>query len=497
MNKATELGIDVIITDHHKPDEKLPGAYAIINPKAEDLYPFYDLAGVGVVYKLVFALFFSYTKYYNKEMIILDIETTGLERTDEIIEIGAIKLRNLINIEEFHEYVKPNGILTEEIKKITSITDEQLSLARDTKDVINDFSSFIKDGILVGHNIANFDLLYLNDYMNKYLGHDIKNEIIDTLELSQTHLKLEKNNLESVSKFFKIEVDGTLRHNALYDAKVTAEIFKKFFKITKKIKEILDLFSEYAVLGTLADVVPLTGENRLIVKKGLEKLNNTDIIGFELLVKKLIDLKRLNINGKKLNSKALSWKIIPILNAAGRMGMAEKALKLLITEDKTEAEKIVDELIQINEQRKGKQELNFSKIMDILEEKVDIINDKIFVIDVENMEHGVTGVIANRIKDMFYRPVVIVIMEDKAGVGTARSIEQFKIFDAFKKCEDLLIQFGGHPYAVGFSINLKNVELFKKRIKAIADQELQDKDLIPALDIDAEISIACLNPEFD
>ncbi|MBU1077460.1 MAG: single-stranded-DNA-specific exonuclease RecJ, partial [Spirochaetes bacterium] len=480
VDRAAQLNIDVIITDHHTPEEQLPNAVAVINPKSDEKYPFKDLAGAGVAYKLIFGLFFSYTKYFNKEVVVLDLETTGFDTDDEIIEIGAIKLKNLIKIDEFHEYVKPHKPIKDEIKEITGITDEKLYSARPVSFVIKDFYKFINDSILVGHNIDGFDMPFIKRDIKKHLKKSIKNETVDTLTLSREHLNLPSNKLIHVAEFFNIKIPGEY-HSAYYDAQVTVEIFRRFYKITKKVKKILEMFSEYAVLGTLADVVTLTDENRLIVKKGMEQLKKTNIIGLDLLIKKL------NIEKKNINSKTMAWKIVPLLNAPGRMGMAQKSLQLLITDNRKEAQEVVDELLVINQKRKDKQQLNFDKVMSILEEKVDVEHDKIFIIDIKDMEHGVTGVIANRIKDMYYRPVVILILKDGEGIGTARSIEQFKIYEAFKQCEDLFMDFGGHKYAVGFSLKEEKLEEFKKRLKGIADETLQLEDLVPVLEIDAEI----------
>lgn len=480
MKKAADLGIDVIITDHHTPQDRLPEAYAVINPKCDDRYPFKDLAGVGVAYKLLFALFFSYNKYFDREVVVLDLETTGFNPDDEIIEIGAVKMKNFVPVSEFHRYVKPRRPISPEVEQLTGITEEKLFKEEGIEAVIGGFYGFIKDALLVGHNIKGFDILFIQREVKKHLGIKMKNEMVDTLELARAHLSIRHHNLKAVADFFRIPVRGPL-HNAMNDALVTAEIFKKFFRITRKQKEILEFFSEFAVLGSIADIVPLLDENRLIVKKGLEKLEKTDIPGLELL------LKRLNISPKGITSRTLSWKVIPIINAAGRMGLADRSLRLLLAESKREAEPIVDELLELNRQRKEKQQLNFEKVMAILEQKVDVEKDKIFIIDITDMEHGVTGVIANRIMDIYYRPVVILILKDGEGIGTARSIEQFRIYEAFSQCRDLFIDFGGHKYAVGFSLKEENFEPFKKRLKAIAEQSIRDEDLVPVLEIDAEI----------
>ncbi len=482
VEKANKNNMDVIITDHHTPEEKLPAAIAVINPKCEDNYPFKDLAGVGVVYKFIYSLFYSYTPYYNKEIVAVDLETTGLDLDDDqIIEIGAVKMRNFVQTGKFQEFIKPSGPLSGEVKKITGITDKELSTAGPASSVIKEFNRFINGAVLVGHNIDEFDLKFIKRYIRKYLDKDIENETIDTLKLARAHLNLTNNKLSDVALFFKIK--STRRsHRAYADALIVVEIFKMFFKITKKIKKILEEFIEYAVLGTLADVVPLNDENRMIVKYGLERIRNTSIIGIDIL------LKKMNIDKETLTSRTLVWNVIPVLNSPGRMGMADKSLKLLLTQDEDEAGKIADEIISINEDRKSRQGIIFNKIMDTLEDKVDIKHDKIFIIDIQDVAHGVTGIIANKIKDLYYRPIVVLVVNDDLGIGSGRSIEQFMIHEAFKKCEDLFIDFGGHKYAVGFSIKSEKIEEFKDRLKKIADQSLEDEDLLPVLGIDAEIS---------
>ncbi len=480
VKKADEYNIDIIITDHHTPADIIPEVYAVINPKADANYPFKELCGAGVAFKLVTALYYSYSKYFGKEFVVFDLETTGFKGDDEIIEIGAVKLKNFIEIARYHKYVKPHKPISEEIQNITGITEEKLVNEKTISFIIQDFYEFIKDAVLVGHNINNFDMNFIKRDIKKYLNIKINNETIDTLQLSKEYLPNRRHNLESVAEYLHINIPGNY-HSAIYDAEVTAEIFKKFYRTPKKIKKILKYYSQYAALGTLADIVPLLDENRLIVKAGIEQLQKTDITGLAIL------FRSVGVKLGDINSHDLAWKVIPVLNAAGRMGLAPEALKLFISSNKKELESIVLKLLELNHQRKEKQKVNFEKIMDILPEKVDIENDKIFIIDIENMEHGVTGVIANRIKDIYYRPVAILIVKDGEGVGTARSIPEFPLHDNFSKLEKFFKQFGGHKYAVGFSLEENNIEEFKSELKKIVDAQLQPEDLIPKITIDAEL----------
>ncbi len=487
VDRAGKYNIDVIITDHHTPSETLPSAYAIINPKCDNNYPFKDLSGAGVAFKLVIALFFSYSRFFNKEIVVLDLETTGTDtEKDEIIEIGAIKLKNFLEVDTFHSYIKPRSSISDEITEITGIKKNMLENQPDIGQVLPDFYNFIKNSILVGHNIKEFDIKFINRELKKNFNITLSNELIDTLEISKKYIPSISHKLENMARYFNINIDGKF-HTALYDSKVTLEIFKRFYQLPQSLKRVLYNYSQYAALGTLADIMPLLDENRVIVKIGIEQLKNSEIPGLVTL------FSALGLSGKDINSLSLAWKVLPVLNAAGRMGLAEEALKLFISTDIKEIREIVNKLLELNRARKEKQDYNFGKIMEILERKVDTRHDKIFIIDIDNIEHGVTGVIANRIKDIYNRPVAILIVKDGKGMGTARSIKSFPLYENFNEIADIFEQFGGHKYAVGFTIKEENISLFKDKLKEIAEKKIKEEDLIPEIDIDIKIE----NEEFN
>lgn len=487
---ANKYNIDVIITDHHNPSKDLPAAFSIINPKVPDeKYEFKELAGVGVVYKLISALFLSFHKYYMKEIVVFDIETTGFTDDDEIIEICAIKLKNNIEIDIFHRYIKPQKPIPLFIQEMTGIDNAKISDAAQASIVIPEFYKFIEDAILVGHNLKDFDFKFIKKEIKKYCNTELKNPIIDTLEISRQKFPGKSHKLKDLAEYMKIpDLKKDKFHTARYDAQITKLIFEKLLTAGfKKMRKVLETYSEFAAIGTLGDIVPLIDENRIIVKKGIERLKNTNIIGFQVL------LNQLDIDIRKINSKVLSWKVIPVLNAAGRMGMADYAIKLLLTENIKEAKEIAAKLIKLNQERKHRLDENFEKVIQILPEKVDIERDKIFIVDIENIEHGVTGIVANRLKDIYYRPIVILIIKDSTAIGSARSIKGFVIKNAFDKCKDYVEEMGGHPYAVGFSIKKENIPLLKEKLKEIAEKEIKPEDLIPVITIDTELEPEELN----
>ncbi|MBN1898073.1 MAG: single-stranded-DNA-specific exonuclease RecJ [Spirochaetes bacterium] len=481
IERAKEKGMDVIIMDHHTPSPPLPQALAILNPKVpEERYPFKSLSGVGVVYKFISALFLSFHRFYMKNIVIIDIETTGLDEDDQIMEICGIKLRNNIEIDRFHSYIKPLKKVPPFIQKMTGISKTNLSKAPDAKQVIPEFYEFIKDAILVGHNLEDFDYKYLARDIKKYCRKNLNNQLVDTLKISRRQFPDISHKLQNLAEYMGIEIDNSSSfHSAEYDAFITRQVFARFVVMGfNKMRKILLSFSELTALGTLADIVPLIGENRILVKKGIEQIKKTKIVGLKVLFEKL------NIVPSDINSKITSWNIIPVLNSAGRMGMADYSLRLLLTEDIKEAQAVADDLVKLNIERKNRFAENFEKVIKILPEKVDIIKDKIFIVDIEDLEHGVTGIVANRLKDIYYRPTVVLIVKEGTGMGSARSIKSFMIKKAFDQCNEFLEAMGGHPFAVGFSIKKENIPVLKNRLRQIANQEITDEDLIPVISID-------------
>lgn len=486
---ANELGIDVIITDHHEPGEKLPPAFALINPKVKNCnYPFKSLAGVGVVFKLVHAIFLSFDRLYNKPIVVLDIETTGLDtEKDEIIEIAAVKLRNGVETgETFHSLIKPDRMPSEEISKLTGISPEHLSSQKSINEVLKDFTEFIGNSILVAHNIEEFDYRFLKREAKKHLGINLNNELIDTLILTRQMYPGRSHKLSDLAAQFRIKNDTF--HKAANDTYIVKEVFLKLLKIKKqKVRKFIDSISDLVALGTVADIMPLIDENRIIVKRGLESLKTTNKKGVELLIDKL------QLDRETLSSIDVSWDICPILNAAGRLGNPDLSLKLLISDDEKECKNLIEEILKMNTSRKRLETENLEEINKIFESQVDLEKDKIIVLRTQNIEHGVTGLVANRFIKQYYRPTIIFIIEDGVAIGSARSIEAFNLINVLEQCSDLFIRFGGHKGAAGIVLEEQNIDLFKKRINEIASRILSDEDLTPSLRIDACVSESWLN----
>ncbi len=250
-------------------------------------------------------------------------------------------------------------------------------------------------------------------------------------------------------------------------------------------KWLLDLVA----IATVSDMMPLIGENRTLVKYGLVVLAQTKRLGLQELMK--------TARVTNLDAYTLGYIIGPRLNAAGRMDHANTAYELLITESREEAENLARKL---NENNQSRQRLT-DKIIREIEGRLNPLRQladggKLIFEGDENWPIGIVGLIAGRLSDTYYRPSIIFQKMEEISKGSARSIESFDIVDAFAKCKKLLVDFGGHPQAAGFTILTENLEKFKKKILEIANKKIKDKDFVPTLSVDLELEAKDLNFDF-
>jgi single-stranded-DNA-specific exonuclease len=243
-------------------------------------------------------------------------------------------------------------------------------------------------------------------------------------------------------------------------------------------------FCDLAAIGTVADVVPLLDENRILVKCGIEELPRTGKKGLQAL------LKTSGLIGKSLSSHSLAFVLGPRLNAAGRLDDASLALELLLANDEKEALRLAQALENCNRERQAEQERITKEALDIINSQIENAA-KVLVLSSSGWHPGVIGIVANKLTDMYNRPFVLVALDEtsQAGVGSARSIEGFNLFEALVQCEHLLERYGGHARAAGLSISSSKIQEFREAINQIADSALSDSDLEPRLDVDLELSI--------
>ena len=227
------------------------------------------------------------------------------------------------------------------------------------------------------------------------------------------------------------------------------------------VEDLLEAYSDLAAIGTIGDIVPLTGENRTLIRAGLERLSQSDRPGVQAL------LENAGVAGKALTSTNVAFTLVPRINATGRMGAPERAVRLLISGYEEEAEALSEEICADNEERRRVEaEIAEAAFADI--EAKGYMKDRVVVVDGENWHHGVIGIVASRVTERCGKPCMIISRGETEAKGSGRSIEGFSLFEAICACGDLLIKFGGHPMAAGITLKPENIEAFRKRINQYA-----------------------------
>lgn len=227
------------------------------------------------------------------------------------------------------------------------------------------------------------------------------------------------------------------------------------------VEDLLEAYSDLAAIGTIGDIVPLTGENRTLIRAGLERLSQSDRPGVQAL------LENAGVAGKALTSTNVAFTLVPRINATGRMGAPERAVRLLISGYEEEAEVLSEEICADNEERRRVEaEIAEAAFADI--EAKGYMKDRVVVVDGENWHHGVIGIVASRVTERCGKPCMIISRGETEAKGSGRSIEGFSLFEAICACGDLLLKFGGHPMAAGITLKPENIEAFRKRINQYA-----------------------------
>ncbi|WP_110952859.1 single-stranded-DNA-specific exonuclease RecJ [Anaerosinus massiliensis] len=265
--------------------------------------------------------------------------------------------------------------------------------------------------------------------------------------------------------------------------KVCQALWKKIQK--QELREYLDIVA----LGTVADVVPLVGENRLIVTLGLEQLNHTKNLGLKSLI------KNCGLADKTINAGKVGFILAPRLNAVGRLDNASIGVKLLLTHNLQEAEQISDVLETENHNRQCIEKEILAEAEEALKE-FDLSKEKVIVLSGLRWNIGVVGIVASRLVDKYYKPVIIISEAEGIGKGSCRSISGFDIYKALKKCADLLEKFGGHSQAAGLSILPENISQLRDELTIIAQAELTDEDYVPKVHVDSAIDLEQINGSF-
>ncbi len=246
---------------------------------------------------------------------------------------------------------------------------------------------------------------------------------------------------------------------------------------------LLDNYIDLVAVGTAADIVPLVDENRIFVRLGLKKLNQDPLIGIRALI------ETAGLRAGDLDVSRIIYGLAPRINAVGRLGSAGRAVEMLITSNFQTAMRMAQVLETENRNRRTIDTGTLEEAVQQVEQTHDLAHDRAIVLAKENWHSGVIGIVASRLIERYYRPTVMITIENGIGKGSARSIHGFDVFSALQECSDLLLQFGGHTYAAGLSIEEERIPEFRSRFLEVAGRMLSGDDLVPKLHIDVQLDL--------
>jgi single-stranded-DNA-specific exonuclease len=460
IRRAAELSVDVIVTDHHNPPRELPPALAIVNPKLPDSrYPFRDLSGCAVAYKLVAAIRFAMeNELYGQSICLLNARPLN---DAWIIEI--VKLRNLAETGRLTETVNPGMV---------RISDTRLP------------------AFLEGHPILVWDAPLQKRTLARLFGAgvdismlDIAGEIGRAIPQTAGKSLLRIRELSSMAKY----ADGELS-----ELDVFLSLFTSFIRKKEKPDGENGGDLQLAALGTIADIMPLRDENRILVRRGLASLREKPRAGLSDL------LFKLDLAGRPFDSQDISWKLCPAINAAGRMGSPEKAVSLLLESDGSKRDELADSVIAMNTGRKKLEEETWETALPRAEKSLETTGGNLAIACGRDINRGITGLLAQRLAKYFHVPALVVSFSETTCTGSLRSARGYDIRSLLEQNEDLFIDWGGHTFAAGFSLEKKRWDTFLERITLAAgamELAADEKEAGETVTVDAELPAAYLTPD--
>lgn len=450
---AHSLGIDTIVLDHHISGNTLPPALAIIDPKMPGSgYPFEHLAGCGVVAKVIWALRFSQTDFYREECLLLHAQPGH----DTII-IQAMRIQNLLVIDRVIEEVNPGLISVSQSKVL----------------------SFLSCGLPILVLDAQAELVQLK----QAFGKKVDVHLVEMRPQMEAVMPVMKNKglfaLSNLSRAIKYSSFGRDELQVLYTLFI-AYCMKRYPSLDSDYESILDLVA----IGTVADLMPMEDENRILVKRGLKVLTQ----GRRESLLPLFSMQ--NLLGKQLSTSDISWQISPVINASGRMGKPSVALEMMLSTDPGQAEELAGQLLRLNKERQKLGEDAWTRLLAMAKESFEASGSKLVVVEDSTLSRGITGVMASRLLKQFNAPAIVLATVGEERVSASmRSPDSFNAREFLSRFSDLFLDYGGHACAGGFSMDVSQLKVFKQRVM----DEIDTMDCLPE-EVE-EVTIDCTLPE--
>ena len=448
IDYAQTHGLDVLVTDHHIAGEELPPACAIIDPKVPGCgYPFESLAGVGVAAKVIWAIRFARSRFYNSPILLLH----AYPGHDTVV-IEAARIENLEVTDRIAEEVVP-GILPEENSRLLKFLASGLPIyVLDKQEELSQLrKAFPKADI----------------YMT-----DLRGEFEKQLPAVKGRSLFALSQVSRFARYTQIrsELDTLIGLFGAYVRACSPELYKDYMNL-------MDLVA----IGTVSDLMPMTDENRILVKAGLKVLETAPRDSMRPF------LAMQNLLGKKLTTTDIGWQISPLMNASGRLGKPDTAIEMLLSTDQVHALESAQQLNQLNKERQRLGEEAWNRLQGKARKSYEQFGTKLVLVYDENIARGITGIIATRLLKAFRCPSIVITKTDEGrAIGSMRSTSGFNCHDFLSRYSELFDDFGGHAQAGGFSLDPKKVDELCIRISEDIDyMDCPDIEEDETLEIDA------------
>jgi single-stranded-DNA-specific exonuclease len=457
IDHACELGIDVIVIDHHNPSDELPAAVGIINPKVEDSgYPFAGLCAAALAAKVSLALDFARTPLYGGEQCLINVRP-GIES----LVFEAVKLRNLVEVARLSETI----------------------VGANPQVLYNRVVPFIQ-----GSPLFIYDAKTQMPLLKQLFGETTDIFVTDLAEETwRTFPELKQRSLLRMIPGSRLARFAQARPEEIDALKnLTLAVFQARIKEVYQAHE-ADL--ALVALSSVADMMPMQNENRILVRKGLESLQNIKKGGLHAL---LVDL---GLVQPPLALRDIGWRICPVLNSSGRMGRPDVALRLLLTDDPSEALKLVKELQVMNEERKKHGDQAWVRVLPEARRSLELHQGRFIMVRDDEIPRGITGILAGRLARDFQVPAVVLAQVDGNLIGSMRSARGLNVTGFLAQFGDLLVDWGGHDAAGGFYLSQDHFDEFSARLTGAVDALSLDEAVEAQYMIDITVPPKDMSPD--
>ncbi len=458
---AAELGLDVIVLDHHNPPSELPSPAIIVDPKLPNSgYPFHDISGCAVVFKTVSAIRFSFSPWYKQEVCLFDARE---ENGNTVID--CVKLRNLVPVSRMSETIVPGERGLMDTRLPTYLQGQQI-LVWDEKSVRNILAATFGTA-------DDFNFLDIRPEAGKVIP-KVGNFPLRELKKVSRLARYGDHEATEIGGFYNIYVTYVNQCQKI-----------QFPDLVAKQDDDLQLVA----LAALADVMPMLDENRIFVRNALSSINEGKIRPglMELMA-------RVGLLGKRVTSTDLSWVLVSHLNAAGRLGMPELAVELFLCKDLKRREEVASQIVELNTKRKrlSSDAMDFGAIQ--AKSSLSLHNGNLCVVVDERINRGVCGILAGRLVSIYNVPSIVVTIVDGTAVGSMRSCRGFSATEFLDSIGDIFLNHGGHNAAAGFSMTKDKLDEFKSRVQELSSSVKLSDSRTDIFEVDAEVPLQYLTP---